>query len=161
MLSFLKNVFRTPSIRSAVLAVGKFDDINILHLIPEDGTIERMNAPSKSTFHRDGSKEQAREQIGTATVHTGDGETAWEFLDDVETRIHELQNDLTLAAPAGSVEVTQLVQDILQPAVSDVIHKREGQCSSMSSTETYPVFVIYIKRPRAGKIMGEPTSINY
>ena len=161
MLSFLKNLFRTPTIPSAVLAVGRFGKMNILHLIPEDGTIERTNTPSQSSFHYYGSKEQAREQIGTATVHTGDGETAWEFLDDVETRIHELQNDLTPAAPAGSVEVTQLVQDILQPAVSDVIHKREGQYPSMSSTETYPVFVIYIKRPRAGKIMGEPTSINY
>lgn len=61
----------------------------------------------------------------------------------------------------GSAEVTQLVQDILQPALSDMIHKRECQYLSMSATETYPVFVVYIKRPRAGKIMGEPRSICY
>ena len=140
--------------------------IDVLHLVPEDGTIERWSYGSRSTtFHYDGSREQAREQIGTVTVHDGDDEGRWEFLDDVETRIHELRNDLSPAAPAelqtGSDEVTRLVQEILKPAVSDVIHKREGQYPSMSATETYPVFVVYIKRPRAGTIVGEPRSIAY
>ena len=158
MLTCLKNSFTRSGYPSALLVIGNFGSmIYVLHLLPEDGTtIERfgLSSPScKTSFHHRGATEQAREQLGTVTLHIGDGEDATTFLDDVEARICNPQT--------GSVEVTQLVQDILQPAVSDVIHKREGQCSSMSSTETYPVFVIYIKRPRAGKIMGEPTSIVY
>lgn len=148
MLACLINAFTSTTTPSAVLVVGRFGDmIDILHLVPEDGTIERMSTLSTSTtFHFDGSREQAREHLGTVTIHAGDGETVDDFLDDVETRIHELQNDLSPATPAelqtGSVEVIQLVQDILQPAVSDMIHKRECQYPSMSATETYPVFVV-------------------
>lgn len=154
MLSFLINAFKTPTIPSAVLVVGRFGYIDILHLVPEDSTIEHISTLSTSpTFRYDGSREQAREQIGTVTIHSGDGEATDEFFDDVETRIREPQT--------GSLEVTQLVQEILQPAVSDAIHKREGRNRSLNAMETYPVFVVYIKRPRAGQIVGEPRSINY
>ena len=169
MLSRLINVFASPSTTtpSALLVIGRFGDmIDVLHLVPEDGTIERRTICSPSTtFHSDGSKEQAREQIGTVTIHTGDGETAWEFLNDVQARIHDLQNNLSPAATAGlqtgSVDVTQLVQGILKPAAFAAIHERESRHPSMDATEKYPVFVVYIKRPRAGKIVGEPKSINY
>ncbi|KAJ5941128.1 hypothetical protein N7516_001296 [Penicillium verrucosum] len=98
---------------SVLLVIGKFGaTIHVLHILPENGTIERfsLTTPSSTTtFRHRGASEQAREHIGTVTLHVGDGETANSFLDDVETRIRKLLQP-------GSVDVTQLVQDVLQPA---------------------------------------------
>ncbi|OOQ83196.1 hypothetical protein PEBR_36280 [Penicillium brasilianum] len=142
-----KNIFTASTTPSALLVIGKFGaTIHILHLLPEDGTIERFGLTSSTTtFRRGGATEQVREQIGEVTLHIGDGETANSFLNDVETRIR-------------SVQVTQLVQDVLQPAALDAIHEREKRDRSMHATQTYPVFVVYITRSRAGRILTEPTS---
>ncbi|KAF7630272.1 hypothetical protein AFLA_010899 [Aspergillus flavus NRRL3357] len=84
------------------------------------------------------------------------------FLDNVETRIRKLRNDSLSSNPAqlqiGSAEVTRLVRDVLQPVALDAIHEREGRDRSMNATQTYPVFVAYIRRSRAGRILTEPTS---
>ena len=157
MLTRLKNSFTRSGYPSALLVIGNFGSmIYVLHLLPEDGTtIERfgLSSPScKTSFHHRGATEQAREQLGTVTLHIGDGEDATTFLDDVEARICNPQT--------GSVEVTQLVQNVLKPAALDAIHEREGRDRSMNATQTYPVFVVYIRRSRAGRIIsGEPTSI--
>ncbi|KJJ31202.1 hypothetical protein AFLA70_544g000840 [Aspergillus flavus AF70] len=139
--------------------------IHVLHLLPENGTIERFNfttPSSATTFRRGGATEQAREQIGTVTLHVRDSETADSFLDNVETRIRKLRNDSLSSNPAqlqiGSAEVTRLVRDVLQPVALDAIHEREGRDRSMNATQTYPVFVAYIRRSRAGRILTEPTS---
>lgn len=166
MLTRLINLFTRSALPSALLVIGNFGAIiHVLHLLPEDGTIERfgLTTPSSTTtFRHCGATEQAREQIGAVTLHIGDGETANSFLDDVETRIHKLRNDSLSSSPAqlqtGSVEVTQLVQDILQPTALDAIHEREERDRSMRATQTYPVFVVYIRRSRAGRILTEPTS---
>lgn len=155
MLTRLKVSFTRPASPSALLVIGNFGAlIHVLHLLPEDGTtIERFGVKSPSTrtsFRHRGATEQAREQLGTVTFHVGDGEDADSFLDDVETQICRLQT--------GSVEVSQLVQDILKPAALDAIHEREGRDRYMNATQTYPVFVVYIRRPRAGRILTEPTS---
>lgn len=156
MLARLKNSFTRPASPSALLVIGNFGAlIHVLHLLPEDGTtIERFGVKSPSTrtsFRHRGATEQAREQLGTVTLHVGNGEDADSFLDDVETQICRLQT-------GSAVEVTQLVQDILNPAALDAIHEREGRDRSMNTTQTYPVFVVYIRRSRAGKILTEPTS---
>jgi hypothetical protein len=166
MLAHLINAFTPSTNPSALLVIGKFGaTIHVLHLLPENGTIERfsLTTPSSTTtFRHGGAKEQVREQIGAVTLHIGDGETADSFLDDVETRIRKLQNDSLSSSPAqlqtGSVEVTQLVQDVLQPAALDAIHEREKRDRSMHATQTYPVFVVYIIRSRAGRILTEPKS---
>ncbi|OQD73655.1 hypothetical protein PENDEC_c014G00393 [Penicillium decumbens] len=140
--------------------------MHILHLLTGNRTIERFGVvtpSSTTTFHRHGAIEQARERIGTVTLHVGDGETAESFLDDVETRIHKLWNDSLGLSPAqlqtGSVEVAQLVQDILKPAALGAIHEREGRDRSMNATQTYPVFVVYIKCSRGERLLvNEPTS---
>ncbi|KAJ5895556.1 hypothetical protein N7495_007247 [Penicillium taxi] len=160
----------TPSTTpSTLLVIGRFGTtVNILHLVPEDGTIERFSFTSPSpTFHRGGAKEQAREQIGVVTLHIGDGEDTNSFLDDVETRIHKLQNDsLGSSQPQlqiGCVEVTQLVQDVIRSAALDAIHVREGRDRSINAMQTYPVSLVHISRSRAGRIMinrNELTSIH-
>ena len=130
MLASMVNIFTRSTSPFVLLVIGKFGaTIHVLHLLPENGTIERfsLTTPSSTTtFCHRGDREQAREQIGTVTLHVGDGETANSFLDDVETRIRKLQNDSLSSSPAqlqtGSVEVTQLVKDVLHPAALDAIH---------------------------------------
>lgn len=164
MLARLMNKFTPSTTPSVLLVVGNFGaTINVLHLLPENGTIERFSITSSRTTFRDGgAREQGREQIGAVRLHVGDGETANSFLDDVETRIRKLRNDSLGSSPAqlqtDSVEVTQLVQEVLQPAALDAIHERETRDRSMNATQTYPVFVVYIIRSRAGRILTEPTS---
>ncbi|KAG5287628.1 hypothetical protein I7I50_12227 [Histoplasma capsulatum G186AR] len=148
---------------SALLVVGKFGaTIHVLHLVPEDGAIERfsLTTPS-STFRYGGATEQGRQQIGVVTLHVGDGETTTNFLNDIEARARKLWNSSLSLSPARSVEVIQLVQNVLQPAALDVIREKEGRDRSMNATQMYPVFVVHIARSRAGRIlMAEPTSIS-
>ena len=136
MLTRLKNSFTRSGYPSALLVIGNFGAmIHVLHLLPEDGTtIERFGVsspPCKTIFCHRRATEQAREQLGTVTLHIGDGEATTAFLDDVETRLCKPQT--------GCVEVTQLVQDVLKPAALDAIHEREGRDRSMNATQTYPV----------------------
>ncbi|KAJ6189000.1 hypothetical protein N7519_003908 [Penicillium mononematosum] len=165
MLSRLISSFNPPTTPSALLVIGNFGATIRVHLLPENGTIERfsLTAPSSSTtFRHCGATEQAREHIGAVTLHVGDGETADSFLDDVQARIRKLRDDSLSSSPAqlhtGSVEVTQLVQDVLQPVALDAIREREERGHSMQATQTYPVFVVYIIRSRARMILTEPTS---
>ncbi|KAM3427044.1 hypothetical protein NHJ13734_009148 [Beauveria thailandica] len=104
MLSRLLNAFTPSTIPSALLVLGEFGStIHVLHLLPESSINERFSITTSSSataFHRNGATEQAREQIGTVTLHVGDGETADSFLDDVETRIRELRADSSSLSPA-------------------------------------------------------------
>ncbi|KAJ5158445.1 uncharacterized protein N7500_008096 [Penicillium coprophilum] len=139
----------TPSTApSALLVIGKFGAT--IFIYPKA-------TPSNA--------EKLREQIGAVTLHVGDGETIHSFLDDVETQIRKLRNDSLSSSLAqlqeGNVEVNQIVQGILKPAALDAIHEREGRDQSMRATQTYLVFVVYITRSRAGRILTEPTSILY
>ncbi|PGH08985.1 hypothetical protein GX51_01042 [Blastomyces parvus] len=113
MLVHLMNMITPSRIPSALLVVGKFGvTIHVLHLLPEDGTIERFSLttpPSITTFHHHGATEIDRKQIGVVTLHVGDGETTTSFLGDVETEACRLWKDsfsrsLTQAQP-GSVEM--------------------------------------------------------
>lgn len=157
MLTSFKNSFTRSRYPSALLVIGNFGAmIHVLHLLPEDGTtIERfgVSSPScKTIFRHRGATEQSREQLGTVTLHIGDGESTTIFLDDVEARLCKPQTDC--------VEATQLVQDVLKPAALDAIHAKEGRGRSMNATQTYPVYVVYIRRSEEGRIIsGEPTSI--
>ncbi|KAG5296843.1 hypothetical protein I7I48_05784 [Histoplasma ohiense] len=162
MFAHLINTIAPPSAPSALLVVGKFGaTIHVLHLIPEDGAIERFSLttpPSTTTFRCGGATELARKQIGVITLHVGDGETITSFLNDIETQVHKLWDSSLSSSPSQSVGVIQLVQDVLQPAALDAIHKKKKQDCSMNATQMYPVFVVHITRSRAGRILTEPTS---
>ncbi|KAG5296894.1 hypothetical protein I7I48_05857 [Histoplasma ohiense] len=150
---------------SVLLVVGKFGaTIHVLHLVPEDGAIERfsLTTPSSTTtFHHGGATEQARQQIGVVTLHIGDGEAITSFLNDIEARACKLWNSSLSLSSTWSVEMIQLVQNILQSAVLDVIHEKEGRDRSMNAIQMYPVFVVHIAHSRAGRIlMAEPTSFS-
>lgn len=164
MLPHLVNAISPPSVPrapSALLAVGNFQTmINVLHLLPEDGTTERFGhttPPATTTFRHRGATEQAREEIGEVTLYVGDGESVAGFLDDVEIRARKLWNECL--GSMESVESTQLVRHVLKPAAVDAILSREGRDRSMNATQAYPVFIIRILRSKPGKILtDEPTS---
>ena len=161
MLARLKNMIAPSGAPSVLLVIGKFDATNhILHLMPEDGAIERLSFTASSSttpFRRDGATGQAREQISAVTLHVRDGDSAASFLDDVETRVRKLWKD-SLSSSSGSVETTQPVQDVLQQAVLDAIRETEGRDRSMNATQMYPIFAVHIVRSRAGRILTELTS---
>ena len=124
MLKSLANAFTPPPfLQQSLLLATSGATIDVLHVLPEDGTIERfgLTNPSCTTFRHRGAHERSCEQIGTVTLHVGDGETARSFLADVDTRIRRLQT-----GRVRSVEATQLVQQILRPAALEAIHEREG-----------------------------------
>lgn len=155
MRKSLASAFTPFTIPSALLVVGNFDTrIHVLHVLPEDGTIERFSPglPS-STFRYRGAHERSREQIGTVTLHDGGFEAAQNFLADVETRIRKLQTGRD-----RRVEMTQLVQEILRPAALEAIHEREGRDGSMDAMQTYPVYLVYIRRSWARRALVEMTS---
>lgn len=80
-------------------------------------------------------------------------EPAVSFLSDVETRIHRLQT-----CRDRRFEMTQLVQEILKPAALEAIHEREGRDGSTDATETYPVYLVYIRRSWARRALEDLTS---
>ncbi|KAJ5727798.1 hypothetical protein N7493_005618 [Penicillium malachiteum] len=161
MLAHIKNIFIPPTYPSAVLAIGNFGPratITILHLVPENGTTEQFSStPSQTTFGHYMTKEQPklREQIGTVTLYVGDGESTFSFCDDVKIRIQKRQKDsLSLGQEEqGYAEVTQLVESVLKPAALDAIRDREGREHSMNATQTYPVYIVYVKREKPGGIL--------
>ncbi|KAJ6013662.1 hypothetical protein N7540_008253 [Penicillium herquei] len=159
MLAYLKNIFIPPTYPSALLVIGNFGPratITALHLVPENSTTERFGlTPSRTTFNCYKAKEQPelREQIGTVTLHVG--ESAFGFLYDVNARIDKRQKEsLGLSQEEqGYAEVTQLVQTVLKPAALEAILERKGRERSMNATQTYPVYIVYIKRSRPGGLM--------
>ncbi|KAJ5728965.1 uncharacterized protein N7483_003473 [Penicillium malachiteum] len=161
MLASFKNIFTPSTYPSALIAIGNFGPratITVLHLVPENGTTEQFGfTPSQTKFNHYGAKEQPklREQIGTATLYVGDGESEFSFLDDLKTRIHKRQKDsLSLKQEEqGYAEVAQMVQTVLKPAALDAIREREGRGRSMNATQTYPVYIVYVKRSKPGGII--------
>ncbi|KAM3448262.1 hypothetical protein MY3296_007945 [Beauveria thailandica] len=135
MLSRLTNAFTPSTNPSALLVLGEFGSIiHVLHLLPENSISERFSittSSSATTFHRNGASEQAREQIGTVTLHVGDGETANSFLDDVETRIRKLRGDSSGLSPAQQ-----------QTGTVDVNHKPITMAEQVKTNDVPTVVVI-------------------
>ncbi|KAI1790993.1 hypothetical protein LXA43DRAFT_458788 [Ganoderma leucocontextum] len=173
MLARLRHAFTPTTAPSVILAIGTFNImVYFIHLIPEDGTIETLGCgcSATTTFRYHGTTEQARQQIGSVTIRNGDGEEdPFDFLDAVATRARKLWNDSSPSSLAqlqtGNVELeaaTRLaqVEDVLRRAALDTLRDREELPPSMNATKTYPVFIIHVKRPRAGKILpAQPISI--
>ncbi|KAJ3526051.1 hypothetical protein NM688_g8311 [Phlebia brevispora] len=163
MLSRLSDAFYQKGAPSVLLVVGNFGaTIHVLHLLLEDGTVERfsLTTPSSTTtFRYSGTTEQSREELGSVTLYVGDGETASRFLDDVEAKARELWDTSSMSRSAGNVEANQISKDVLVPAALDAIRERVGRAPSMNATQTYPVYVVHIMRSRMGRILTEPTSL--
>lgn len=162
MFSYLAKTFMPPQYPSVVLAVGNFGSmVHILHVIPETGAIERFGS-NASTLPSNRAREQIREHIGTVTLYMGDGETANTFLDEIEDQIRKLWDEpcrvIATQHDKATGDLDRLVQDIVRPSAMNAIRKRETRERSMNTTQTYPVYIIHIRRSRPGKLIQEYTS---
>ncbi|KAI0715385.1 hypothetical protein C8Q76DRAFT_730555 [Earliella scabrosa] len=142
MLSRIISAFSSTA-PSAILVVGNFEEeIGILHIIPEDGTVERFGLSPcyTSTYRYGGAVEQAREQIGVVTL--GDDETVSSVLTDVEARARKLlKTSWSSRQQVGTnIKVAQLAQDVLRSAALDAMREREGKAAPLNATQTYPVY---------------------
>ncbi|PGG96835.1 hypothetical protein AJ79_09441 [Helicocarpus griseus UAMH5409] len=170
MFARLKNMVAPPNpsahVPSALIVVSykNSKSKDVLHLVPEDGTIERwgyMDQTPNTTFRYSGATEQTREQVGEVTIYAGDGESLSAFLQDVETRARQLWDDSpslkqqAQSQKGGDGPIQLLIHDVLQPAALDAIRKREGRERSFNATQTYDVFVLRVMRSKAGKILSD------
>ncbi|OJT14971.1 hypothetical protein TRAPUB_8414 [Trametes pubescens] len=174
MFSRFLNVFSSSqSAPSALILVripgGRADAV--LHIVPEDGTIETFSvtesSPSnRTTFRQYGAVEQSREELGTVVLLALPHEWDLGFLDDVRARAQKIMESLSIFSSAkkeqaGSVDVSLLVEEILKPAALDAIHALEGRAlPENAAVETYHVSIVYVNRSKPGHICGgEPRSI--
>ena len=59
----------------------------------------------------------------------------------------------------GGMEVAQLERDVLRPAALDAMRvEREGRAPSLNATETFPVYVVQVKRSKPGRLPVQLTS---
>ena len=140
-----------------LLEVGTLDErIGIIHIIPEDGTVERFGLTPPFTYNDrySGAVESAREQIGVVTLG-GDDEAFYSFLRDIEARARILMKTSwsSQQQSATNTKVAQLAQDVLRPAALDAMREREER-APLSATQTYPVYVVHIKRYGTRSILG-------
>lgn len=141
---------------STVLVLGEYPKTSyILHIIPEDGTSERVDftAYSSDTLFRHSAKERSREQLGTVLLHVGDGETPTMFLADVKSRVQEDWSEKPGFESAESA--AHAVSEALRSAALDFIGDTEKREAPLNAAQSYPVFSLRIDRPNAGKILTD------
>ncbi|PGH18104.1 hypothetical protein AJ79_00732 [Helicocarpus griseus UAMH5409] len=164
MLSRLKNAIAPTGPRnpSALIAVTSEHSITVLHLVPEDGTIEQWgfgNTSPTTPFRYSGAREQTREQIGVVALQIKDGDGPIAFLNDVATKVRQLWDDSPSLNPTlrtGTTEaIQQLIQDVLQPAAVDAIRKRGEQDHAVNAAGTHSILIIRITRSRSGRILTD------
>ncbi|DAA73081.1 hypothetical protein H112_03897 [Trichophyton rubrum D6] len=156
------DAFTKPRNPSVILAVGEdHGTIDVLHLHPETGDVERFGISSHSpTFRCDGSRETTREQIGTVTLPAGGCTVTGSFLEDVTAQIRKRWDNSMVSNPSSVESVAQLVQEVLKPATLEVIRERKEGGVAAKETKTHSVYLIYITRPKPGKVVSlEPTSL--
>lgn len=136
MLSRLTSVLggiRATKHPSVVLVTGQYST-DTLHMVPESNVAESFSygRPATSTFSFGGATERLREQIGSITLHVGDGEGWNDFLDDVGNRA-----TLLLSKEEPSVleaEVTRALDQASRSAVLDALEERARSQSSENAT---------------------------
>ncbi|KAI0634806.1 hypothetical protein C8Q77DRAFT_655464 [Trametes polyzona] len=168
MLSSLTNVFVSRGLPTAVIVVGtpgRETESNILHIMPENGTVERYDICFTTRVIRNNGSERSREQIGTIAVpRLGDHVAMKNFLDDIQARAllrwKEVVSDPSRPergarnySPFGYiVDVPQLVDDILRPAALDATRAWEELVPPESTGVTEPVYIVHVKRSKPGII---------
>ncbi|KAH9848033.1 hypothetical protein C2E23DRAFT_764330 [Lenzites betulinus] len=172
MFSSFLNMFSSKSAPSVVLLVRTLDGRTdaILHVIPEDGTIEVFASTGESSraatrLRHYGAVEQSREELGTVTLN--EFESVFWLDGDVRARAKKLMENLTLFGDAreeetGSVPLPRLAEEILKPAALDAIHAMEVReiPTGDVQVETHHVYLVYVNRPHGpGEITGEPRTL--
>lgn len=147
-----------PSYPSAVLLVGDLSrQVDFLHIVPEDGTQERLAFPGSKAikFSYGGSTERSREQLDPILLHVGDGESKGRFLDDVGRRATELLTKTEKFTLDGDGSTAPPVYSTLRSAVVECSEKRKDRPPPQGATQTYPVYIVQIERSRPGKLIKD------
>lgn len=155
LAQFLSGVRGSRRHPSVVLVIGELSrSASVLHIVPEDGTSERLGIfrQQSDVFTYGGSTEQFREQLATITLHVGDGEHPMTLLHDISSKAKELLNTREkqdFEAPTTSVE------QALRSATAGLVEQQRGKAPSTNATQTYPVLLVHIDRPKPGKLVTE------
>lgn len=170
----LASIFSKSRAPSALIIVGDFPSVSIFHCVPESGYIEHFSityGSNRTHFRQGGAVEQARERIGTLRIFAGELVEVEVFRDELKPKVRKLWSGTFGKEPrldpqeakaftqADTVDVARLVEDVLRPAMLEIIHEREGR-EDLVDVGTLPVYIVHVNRSRLGLIFGtEPTSI--
>ncbi|KAI0634807.1 hypothetical protein C8Q77DRAFT_655482 [Trametes polyzona] len=175
MLSSLIDIFVSRGFPSAVVLVGaprgSETQCSLLHIMPEDGSFERHDICFTERVFRNNASERSREQIGTiAVARLGDRAGRENFLNDVQARALQRWKQIAVSSPSQHedaegkskasskcgyiVDVPQLVDDILRPAAVVAMREWEKLVSRDSTTVREPVYIVYVKRSKPGRIIN-------
>ena len=171
----LTRIFSKSRAPSALIAIGDYPFITTFHCVPEDGYIESLSSgysTKLAPFRRGGAVEQARERIGTLRLGASGSLLTDVLRDELEPKVRRLWSATFGTKPqldpqeakaftqADTVDVARLVEDVLRPAMLEIIHERDGR-KDLVDARTLPVYIVHVNRSRLGLIFGtEPTSIS-
>ena len=149
-----------PAYPSTILTLELPTDsgtIYALHIVPENGEVEAFGQPRLPTLHLRYAKEKSREQLGTVFLHVGDGESPFEFLDQISANSVELLSEQKSSASLADHSTT--VDEALRSAALEGLKQRENREAPKSAAQLYNVHIVKVERSRPGKILGEPRSV--
>lgn len=163
MLSRLCDLLKgnsSPGYPSAILTLELPTDsrtIYALHIVPETGEVETFGQSRLPTLHLRYAKEKSREQLGTVFLHVGDGESPFEFLDQISASSVELLSEQKNSASLADHSTT--ADETLRSAALEGLRQRENREAPKSAAQLYNVHLIKVERSRPGKVLGEPRSV--
>ncbi|KAI0729103.1 hypothetical protein C8Q72DRAFT_335482, partial [Fomitopsis betulina] len=172
----LASLFSRSHLLSAIIIVGDYPSISIFHCVPEDGFVEFCYRYSpgmgkRTPFRRGSATERRREQIGTLRIGSKEMVIVEPFGGELKPEVHKLWSDTFGRKPqmrrqsrktltrADTGDVARLVEDVLRPAMLEIIHQRESR-TDLVDVESLPVYIVYVKRSKLGPIFPrDPTSL--
>ena len=173
MFTRLAKVFSRTKAPSALVILSGEPLDSVFHCVPEDGYIEHISTSNRvNPFRRGGAVEQSREQIGTLRQRAGEGWVLTSiFQNELDPKVRKLWTETfgrepqldpqqaKVFARADIVDVARLVDDVLRPAMLEVISEREGR-DELADGRIFTVYIVRVNRSRLGLIFGtEPKSI--
>ncbi|CAK3807768.1 Hypothetical predicted protein [Lecanosticta acicola] len=172
MLSRIRNILsgatraKYPSVALTLeVRRGGSTTIHVLHIVPEDSSVERVDTTrsNATSFHFNHAQERGREQIGSVLLQDGDEETSDELLDEISTQATQLllQQRKTASGREGGGHTVGDLEQALRSAALESLQRRGTRDAPEKAAQQYPVYIVQIDRSEPGKIMSnfEPTSI--
>lgn len=147
---------------SVILVLGgPSTTVYALHIVPEDHVAEQFgySCTGETTIKYKGATEVSRERLGSVLLHVGDGERARDFLEELRAQATKLiKKGETSDIEEDRVSATA---QVLRSTALQSLQAREERQPPENAAQQFPVFLVYIDRPRPGKLVtdSDPTSI--